>query len=336
MAKKKIIYIINPRSGVGRKSAIEKEIKEKTDKNEIEYEIIKTTKRGHATEIAEAYRNKVDAVVAVGGDGTVNEVGKGLLNSETALGIIPCGSGNGLARELEIPLRPTSAISIINETVTKKIDTLAVGENEVSLNVAGIGFDAYISHLFATKKRRGPLQYGNLIIKEYVNYAAQNYVLDIENNIYNRNAFLISFANSSQWGNDIHIAPNAQLDDGEMDVCIVNEFPDIAVPSIVASLLAQSIDSNKYDEMIRTKHITINNTEEIMGHVDGEPIMIAPYTTISVRPKSLKVIVPSEEYFEFMRFNVTKMRTQLLNTVKDPINEIKKQLKDIDLPKGFK
>ncbi len=330
--KKQILYVINPHSGVGRKKIIEDEICERTDKSEIDFEIIHTTHRGHATEIAQKCRDKIDVVVAVGGDGTVNEVGSGLLGSTTALGIIPCGSGNGLARELEIPLRTSSAIDVINDMGKRAIDVLSV-DDHISLNVAGVGFDAYISHLFANQKTRGPLQYLKLIAKEFPQYAPIDYILEIEGNIYKRTAFLISFANSSQWGNNIHIAPNACMNDGLMDVCMVSEFPNMAIPSLVISLLSQSIDTNKYDEMIRTKEVTLLNDTQLLGHVDGEPIVLRPHSTIKVLHKSLNVISPTMDFFKSQRFTPSKFRDQIITKVKeqvqDPINEIKQIFKDI-------
>ena len=172
---KKIVYIINPNSGVGKKRSIAKEIRQlwkENGKSDSKIEIVYTAHRGHARELAESYRNKVDIIVAVGGDGTVNEIGTGLINSSTALGIIPAGSGNGLARELDIPLRITNAIEIINEAKIRTLDVMKI-QDHYSLNVAGIGFDAFISHKFAKVKVRGPLQYMNLIAKEYPRYKAK-------------------------------------------------------------------------------------------------------------------------------------------------------------------
>ena len=337
--KKQILYIVNPHSGVGRKRVIEREIKERTDKSEIEFDIVHTTHRGHAVEIAQKNRDEADIIVAVGGDGTVNEVGRGVIGGKAALGIIPCGSGNGLARELEIPLRTSSAIDVINEGERHLIDIIDIG-GHISLNVAGVGFDAYISHLFANTKVRGPLQYMNLIAKEFPKYKPLDYIINIDGEIFKRTAFLISFANSSQWGNNIHIAPRASMDDGLMDVCIVSEFPNMAIPSLIISLLSQSIDTNKYDEMIRAKELEMMNETELAGHVDGEPISLPPHTKVRVRPNALSVVSPSDAFFESQRFSPAKIRSQiftkgeeLLTKVRDqaiePINEIKQIFKDI-------
>lgn len=339
MMKKRILYVVNPRSGTGRKRVIEKEIRERTDKTEIEFEIVHTTHRGHAADIAREHRDEVDVIVAVGGDGTVNEVGRGLIGGRASLGVIPCGSGNGLARELEIPLRTSSAIDVINECERRSIDVLNVGES-IALNVAGVGFDAHISHLFANRKTRGPLQYVNLIAKEFPNYAPSEYTLNIDGDLFRRKAFLICFANSSQWGNNIHIAPNASMSDGLMDVCIVSEFPSMAIPSLVISLLSQSIDTNKYDEMIRAKEVELMNTTDVIGHADGEPIVIRPHSKVWISPNALSVVAPSESFFENQRFNPSKIREAILNKgsetinnareiAKDSINEIKQILKDM-------
>ncbi|MBQ3635822.1 MAG: diacylglycerol kinase family lipid kinase [Bacteroidales bacterium] len=335
---KKILYIVNPKSGVGKKKEVVAEIAMRSATLGLDCRIVQTTHRGHATEIAEKERDNVDAVVAVGGDGTVNEVGLGMIGSSTPMGIIPCGSGNGLARELDIPLRTSMAVDLINELNTKRIDVIKIGpefsltnklEYWVSFNVAGIGFDAYISHRFADKKRRGPLQYMNLIAKEFPDYVAKEYVLDIEGHIYSRRAFLISFANSSQWGNDIHIAPHARMDDGLMDVCVVSEFPNMAIPSLVISLLNQSIDNNKYDEIIRTKRVELHNPEPIMGHVDGEPVMFPVNTVIEVVPNALNVIVPSTEFYQSRRFDPQVLRQQVAKSVNDQLTEFRQNLINI-------
>ena len=329
MEKKKVLYIVNPRSGIGKKKIIENEIVKRSDKETVAYEIVHTTHRGHAKELAEAAREEVDVVVAVGGDGTVNEVGSSLVWSRrTALGIIPTGSGNGLARELDIPMRASLAVDVINEFCTRQIDIMTIDGN-ISLNVAGVGFDAYISHKFADKKTRGPLQYMNLITKEFPEYEPEQYVLDIDGHIYQRTAFLISFANSSQWGNNIHIAPNAQMDDGLIDVCIVSEFPNTAIPSLLISLLSQSIDDNKYDEIIRTKSLQLRNEQPIMGHVDGEPVIIGPMAKVEISPLALKVVTPSAGFYAATRFNPSKIREQIINTVREPIDGIRKRLEEL-------
>ncbi len=304
--KKRIVYVINPRSGLGEKQRIEQEIKELTNHDRLNTEIVYTRHRGHAHQIATENRDKAFAVVAVGGDGTVNEVGTALIGSQTALGIIPSGSGNGLARALDIPLRSSLAIEVIGAAQTRKIDVVRFGDY-VSLNVAGIGFDAYISHKFLKKRRRGPMQYVNLVAREFPSYVPQKYTLDIDGHSFGRTAFLISFANSSQWGNNVHIAPGALVDDGLLDVCIISEFPNSAIPALVVSLLNQSIDKNKYDEIIRARSIELGNDAPLLAHVDGEPVTLAPHARITTEPLALSVIVPSEEFLTRHRYTPSLM-----------------------------
>lgn len=297
MEKKRVIYIINPNSGVGRKGMLARQIRRETDTSKIDLEVLHTSYHGHAMDLARQYSNIADAVVAVGGDGTVNEVGTGLIGSRTALGIIPAGSGNGLARELDIPMRTAQAISVINEMYTRDIDVMRINDR-YSLNVAGVGFDAFISHKFAKVKTRGPLQYMNLIAREYPKYTSAQYNITIDGHPLQRNAFLISFANSTQWGNNIHIAPNARIDDGLIDVCIVSEFPAHAIPSLLISLFNQTIDKNRYDEIILAKKIEIAAGRPLYAHVDGEPITITDGAQIEIMPLALRTIVPSPEFLK--------------------------------------
>jgi YegS/Rv2252/BmrU family lipid kinase len=282
-------------SGVGRKKVVESIVKEVVDPELIDFDIIYTKYHGHANELARSFANQVDAVVAVGGDGTVNEVGSGLVYSNTALGIIPTGSGNGLARFLDIPLKIKQSVTAINSFNYRMIDVLKVNEH-YSLNVAGIGFDAYISQKFSEVKNRGPLQYMRLITKEFATYKSESYSLSIDGHNLKREAFLISFANSSQWGNNVHIAPGAQIDDGYIDVCIVADFPKYEGPALLISLLDQSIDQNKYDEIIRARKIHLHHDQPLLGHVDGEPLILGNDVDISILHLSLKVIVPPAEF----------------------------------------
>ncbi len=293
--KKRVLFLINPISGVGRKNVVEKIVKDELDVDAIEYDIVYTQYHGHANELALSAANNVDAVVAVGGDGTVNEVGSGLVHSNTALAIIPTGSGNGLARHLEIPLKIKQAVSILNSFNCMMIDVMQINDH-YSLNVAGIGFDAFISMKFSQVKNRGPLQYMRLITKEFAGYKSESYRLTIDGHLIERDAFLISFANSSQWGNNVHIAPGAQIDDGLIDVCMVADFPKYEGPALLISLLDQSIDKNKYDEIIRARKIHIRHESPLLGHVDGEPLILGSDVDISVLPLSLKVVVPPAQF----------------------------------------
>lgn len=291
--KKRVLFIINPISGLGKHKTIEKSVESEIDKNKVEYRFEYTQYPQHATEIAKLNVDKFDVIVAVGGDGTVNEVASALVDTNTALAIIPAGSGNGLARHLNIPLKVNKAIHLLNDSKVVKIDSLNIN-GRISVNVSGIGFDAYISHQFAKTKRRGPLTYVHLITKEFPNYKSDNYTLIIDGFLITTSAFLISFANSSQYGNNVQIAPNAMVDDGYIDVCIIKDFPKYTAPALLLSLFDTTIDRSKFDIIKKAKSIIIEHPETLLGHIDGEPVNFGKRVEITINPLSLNVVTPLE------------------------------------------
>jgi diacylglycerol kinase (ATP) len=289
--KRTALYIINPASGIGRQKDIEKLIRKEMAHSQWESDVAYSETEGHPLQLSSNAAGQYDIVIAVGGDGTVNEVGQGLLHSSTALGIIPTGSGNGLARFLQMPFKVHKAIQVIKQANIKSIDVIKLNDF-YSLNVAGIGFDAYISHCFAKKKKRGPLAYMQLISKEFPKYKSQNYNISIDGNEKNLDAFLISFANSSQYGNNFHIAPQAIIDDGLIDVCLIRDFPKYTAPALLISLVDQSIDKSKYDQIVKAKNVIIEHDRPLLGHVDGEPVNFGEKLNIKILPLALNVVVP--------------------------------------------
>ncbi len=289
--KKSALYIINPASGIGRQKDMAKLIRNETDNSRLDIEIVFSEYPEHAYELSKKAAGNYDIVIAVGGDGTVNEVGRGLINSNTALGILPTGSGNGLARFLQMPFKVNKSLEVINHGNIKSIDVIKVN-SYYSLNVAGIGFDAFISHRFAHKKKRGPLAYMQLISKEFPKYKSEFYCLDIDGEIIELDAFLISFANSSQYGNNFHIAPQARIDDGLIDVCLIKDFPKYTAPALLISLVDQSIDKSKYDKIVKARKVTISHSKPLQGHVDGEPVDLGKKVNIEIMPLALKVVIP--------------------------------------------
>ncbi len=289
--RKKALVLVNPISGVGKQKTIEKLINDNIDSALLSVDIEYTQYHGHARKLAKSAIEEYDVVVAVGGDGTVNEVGSTLIGTNTALAIIPTGSGNGLARYLKIPLNLQKAVGILNDFHLKSIDTIKVNDF-YSLNVAGIGFDAHISHLFAQKKHRGLITYVKLIAAEFALYKAVVYDLIIDDVKLNIKSYLISFANSSQYGNDVFIAPDAEIDDGLIDVCIVNGFPKIVAPALLISMLGKDNIRGYLDKIVKAKKIVIEHPHDMLGHVDGEPIFLGKKVTVAINPLSLKVVIP--------------------------------------------
>jgi diacylglycerol kinase (ATP) len=295
--KKKIVFIINPISGIGKQKTIEKLIEKFLDKNKFESEIAYTQKRGHATEIAaEAMKRNIDIVVAVGGDGSVNEVGKAIVNSSTVLGIIPAGSGNGLARHLGLPMNHAKAIACLNTGTISTIDTININEHFCA-GIAGVGLDAHIGWKFSEFGKRGLSSYVKVFLKEFLFYKKNNYSITIDGVNYEREAMLISLANSSQFGNNAYISPMADIRDGLIDVCILKPFAKILTPYLGLRMFNKTLDKSRYMEIIQGKNIQlIQQSEE--AHIDGEPLLLGKNITAKINPLSLNVKVPKNNFIQ--------------------------------------
>jgi diacylglycerol kinase (ATP) len=289
--KKKILFIINPISGVGRHRTVEKLINQKLNKNIFDHELAYTKASKHAIELSKrGVQENFDIIVAVGGDGSVNEVGKSLIGSNTNLAILPCGSGNGTARHLRIPTNLKRAIEVINHGNSTTIDTFKIND-ETAINVAGIGYAAYIAHEFSRLKKRGFSNYLKIAVRDSLKYRSQPCEIELNGAVQKLNAFIIDIANGTQWGNNAVIAPHAKNNDGLLDLCIVRDFPLINFPLMAARLFTHSIHRSKFVEIIRIKEAIIRQ-QNSYAHVDGEPVMIGNELRIKVNPLSLKVIVP--------------------------------------------
>jgi diacylglycerol kinase (ATP) len=289
--KKRIRFIINPFSGIGKQKSAEKLINEKLDLSKFEFDTRYTKAAKHATELSrEAQKEGIDIVVAVGGDGSVNEVARGLIGSNTAMGILPAGSGNGLARHLKIPMNLANALEVINTNSGFTIDTFNINE-EVFVGIAGVGFDAHIGWKFANYGKRGFSSYVKIILNEFSKYCCQEYELEIDGKKIKRNAFLISFANGSQYGNNAYIAPKAILTDGLVDICIMRRFPLHVIPHMVYRLFNRTMDECSFLETLQGANVTIRQ-ENTIAHIDGESVELGKVINIRANPLSLKVIAP--------------------------------------------
>jgi len=292
---KKTRIIINPISGTKNKKNIEKLLYQHLDRSLFDFEIIYTKGPNHATKLSkEAVELGYDLVIAVGGDGTVNEVGKGLIGSHTAMGIIPLGSGNGLAQHLHIPSNSVKAIQIINQFLLTSIDTVQINDNYF-LGTAGIGFDAHVAWKFAKSKQRGVCSYIALAFRDYPYYNAQPFEMIIDGKPIVKQGLLISFANSSQYGNGIKIAPQAKLNDGYLQIVILKSPPFYAVPSMFMKLKNGTIEQSAYYESIRCKEVSIQK-DKLIAHVDGEPVLFEDGVKLKVLPSSLKVLGAKSTY----------------------------------------
>ena len=291
MAKSNILFIINPISGGKDKSNIPDLINARLDHSKFNASYRFTSYAGHAAEIVdETASMNFEVIVAVGGDGTINEVGAKVMAQQKVLGIIPYGSGNGLARFLKIPMSPRKAIEVINLYQVSKIDT-ATFNGKPYFNLAGMGFDAHISSIFANNKKRGFSGYLKTGLKEMINYKPESYRIVVDGNSYTRKAFVVSIANSSQYGNNAHISPLASVSDGLLDICIVKNFPLYKIPALAYFMLRAKTHQTEMVEIIKGKQIQIFREREGAIHIDGEPFLMGKEINVSIRPLSLAVIV---------------------------------------------
>ena len=288
--KKRIVFVVNPISGTQGKKAILRWIDERLDRSIYDYSIVKTEYAGHASQIAAAaVQDKVDIVVAIGGDGTINEIARSLVHTETALGIIPCGSGNGLARHLRIPMEPKAAIDILNQDNRLCIDYGKINNNPFFCT-CGVGFDAFVSLKFADSRKRGLLTYLENTLHESLTYQPETYEIENEEGTVKYKAWMIACGNASQYGNNAYIAPQASLTDGLMDVTIMEPFTVLDVPSLSFQLFNKTIDQNSRVKTMRAKKIKIHRQKDGVMHFDGDPLMAGKELEVEIIPSGLYVM----------------------------------------------
>lgn len=289
---KKLIFVVNPISGTQSKELILSLLDEKIDKKKYSWEVVYTERAGHAVEIAaKAAQAKADVVVAIGGDGTINEIARSLVHTETTLGIIPCGSGNGLARHLQIPMEPKKALDVLNEGITDIIDYGKINGTSFFCT-CGLGFDAFVSLKFANAGKRGLLTYLEKTLQESLKYEPETYELETEDGTSRYKAFLIACGNASQYGNNAYITPQATLTDGLLDVTILEPFTVLDVPSLSFQLFNKTIDQNSRIKTFRCKKLCIHRTKPGVVHFDGDPMQTSEKVTVEIIKKGLRVVVP--------------------------------------------
>lgn len=288
--KRKILFVINPISGGKTKYNFPEKVDKYLDKRKFDSECVFTEYQGHGSLLAaEGIKNGVDILVAVGGDGTINEVATEVEGTNKIMGIVPFGSGNGLARSLGIPLGDVQAIKRINNLHVSKIDSGTFNGRKF-FNMAGIGFDAQISARFAENVKRGLSSYIKIAFSEVSNYRSQNYRINIDGKEYEHQAFMISVANSSQYGNNAHISPFASLSDGMLDVCILKPFPLYKFPALVFRMFRKSTHKSNYLEIIQGSKISIIRECDAAIHLDGDPFNMGTELSIGINPISLNIL----------------------------------------------
>ena len=318
-----IVFIVNPISGNHSKEEFPALAEATIDKSKFDYEIRYTEYAGHAAEIArQCAEEKVDVVVAVGGDGTVNEVARSLVHTESALGIIPFGSGNGLARHLCIPMDAKKALEIINQHKIESFDYGVINDLPFFCT-CGMGFDAFISLKFAEAGKRGPVTYIENVLKEGLKYKPETYEVEDDSGSKKYKAFLIACANASQYGNNAYIAPGATMKDGEMDVIIMEPFNTIEAPQIAADLFMKTLGNNSKIKTFRAKHIHIHRSVPGAIHYDGDPMMTGTDIDVHIEHKGIRIVTNPDAVEDNTQPNF------LLNAFSDFFNNINNVREDI-------
>jgi len=290
----KITAIINPVSGTASKKHIPNLLDQYIPSDRFEKQLFFTEYRGHAFELAcRAVKDKADTVIAVGGDGTINEVARALVESSSVLGIVPMGSGNGLARDLAIPLDSRRALEVIVERKIKTID-YCKANNRIFFCTCGVGFDASVSERFDKRKRRGPLSYMRSVVAEYLQFKPDTYDIVFENEVLTRKAFLVTCANISQWGNNAYIAPQADMNDGMMDIAILSPFSPLDIGHLIVQMFTKQITKNRKLQYFRSKKFALRRAKPGIVHIDGEPVFMDKTISMEVFPNGLNVIVPED------------------------------------------
>ena len=294
---KKQLFIINKFAGTDFEEKLEGRILDACIRNNAECTIEYTKGRGHASELArQGVQNNFDTVVAVGGDGTVNEVAVGLIGSSIPMGILPNGSGNGLARHLGIPLKLDKALDCFFEGTVLAMDTFTLND-KLSLNVSGIGFDGHISNLFDKERQRGFWGYFKLVIKEYLNFKEFSSEIIIDRQASNDKAFIIAIANSSQYGNNARISPTASVSDNLLNVVLLKKVKLTKSIPFAYKMFTGTLSVNDVHSLVMGKDIKITTLSPVAYHIDGEPRGYANDFVIRINPNSLNVVVPTSKPF---------------------------------------
>lgn len=291
--RKRIAFVINPKSGADRKTdrvaLIRSLLSDTYDATIFEWKKV--------SDRDEIFNNVLnggfDIAVAVGGDGTVSQLASALSGSEVALGIIPFGSGNGLARHLGVPLDSAAAMKLLETGSIRTMDKGVVNGHDFFCT-SGTGFDARIGKLFAESTKRGFWTYTKLTLKEYSKYHSEFYEIRIDGHSIERNAFLVTIANAGQYGNDAWIAPAASVTDGLLQVVILKPFRVWNLPVLVNKMFGKKTDQSHLVETFSGKEIRITRTTRGPAHYDGEPADFDAVLDIKIVPACLKVVVPED------------------------------------------
>ena len=298
---RKIIYLVNPISGTKEKSSLREIITKKTSEQGIPFEILSTSKTGDYEHLRRKINEEnITDVVTCGGDGTISAVASALMDMDLRFGIIPMGSGNGLALTAKIPVSPLKALDIIFHGKASRIDGFYINE-KFSCMLCGIGFDAQVAHDFAKEKKRGLQTYIKISAINFFKAKPYSFMIESKDKRFETQAFFISVANSNQFGNNFTIAPQASLRDGFMDVVIVKKMNKLMLPF---SILGQVTGINALQQLddhvnrrniiyFQAKSLIIHNKSNAPLHIDGDPVPTSSSFKIHIKPKAFLLLQPS-------------------------------------------
>lgn len=292
---KRAMLIINPISGTGKKKGLPEMVEQKMTSLGYALDIRFTTGRGDATRLArEAVDKGFTAVLAAGGDGTVNETAQALCGSTVALGIIPSGSGNGLARHIGIPVNARASLDVIAENNIVDCDFGTVNSRPFFCTF-GVGFDAAVSHAFAKQSRRGLMSYMKSALSQYLNYKPETYTISANGKILTEKAFVIACCNASQYGNNAYVAPDASIRDGLLDIVIIHQGSPIDTAMVGMDLFTGYINKNTLIHSFRAPSAVIYRNNEGPAHIDGEPMLLDDILDVKCHHSGLKIFVPANK-----------------------------------------
>ncbi len=291
-AKRKYLTIINPNSGTSRKTSIPELAYNILSENGSELYFVYTNEQGHVAQIIDDVATQgFDVVIGVGGDGTINEVADAVRPTDMTMGIIPMGSGNGLARSLDIPMDPEAALEVIRKGYIKRIDCCEA--NGVPFFVTfGVGFDAQVTASYDQKSFRGPLSYVLSTVDQFIKHKSSLYRLHLNGEVIEQKAFLVTCANADQYGNNAIIAPEAELDDGLFDVVVIRNMSLLKAPQVAINLFTKNINESASIDIYRTDHLIIEREEADYAQVDGELLELGRRIEISIQKQQLPILVP--------------------------------------------
>lgn len=288
----KVFFIINKYSGKGFQQSVEGEIINACAAANLEATIEYTQQRGHASQLAlEAKNQGFRKVFALGGDGTMNEVARELVHTDIALGLIPSGSGNGLARHLMIPLQTHGALKLLSQYETMTIDTVRIN-GQLSVNVSGFGFDAHVASQFGKNGQRGLAGYAKLVLGEFMSYKEFEVHADLDGKMATKPAFMVALANASQFGNNALVAPDASVSDGVLDVCFIRRIGITEAVPFLFKMFRGKITRSRFVTIVKAKHFKAELSTVQPIHLDGEPGVPSSRFDVEIQPRSLRVIVP--------------------------------------------